>query len=150
MNTTMGAPQRRFPWVWMGHREYDPLACRFLTRDPIGYDGGINLYAYCGNNPIMFADPSGLDVVIFVHGTILIGKCDPVKYWDKSFCNLAAKDLLCAHQKFFGWEGNANKNGIEGTPAENFLDYVESTQIEYPNEKIIGILSKNRGEVLCP
>ena len=59
MNTTMGAPQRRFPWVWMGHREYDPLACRFLTRDPIGYDGGINLYAYCGNNPIMFADPSG-------------------------------------------------------------------------------------------
>ena len=60
MNTT-GTPLRRFPWVWMGHREYDPSACRFLTRDPIGYDGGINLYAYCGNNPIMFADPSGLD-----------------------------------------------------------------------------------------
>ena len=32
-----GAPQRRLPWVWMGHREYDPLACRFLTRAPINY-----------------------------------------------------------------------------------------------------------------
>ena len=64
MNSTFGAPLRRFPWVWMGHREYDPTACRFLTRDPIGYDGGINLYAYCENNPIMFADPSGLDFTI--------------------------------------------------------------------------------------
>ena len=61
MNPTTGAPNRRFPWVWMGHREYDPLACRFLTRDPIGYDGGINLYAYAGNNPIMYVDFSGLD-----------------------------------------------------------------------------------------
>ena len=60
MNSTFGAPLRRFPWVWMGHREYDPTACRFLTRDPIGYDGGINLYAYAENNPIMNVDPSGL------------------------------------------------------------------------------------------
>ncbi len=63
MNPIGGAPNRRFPWVWMGHREYDPLACRFLTRDPIDYDGGINLYAYCGNNPINFVDPSGFDDV---------------------------------------------------------------------------------------
>ena len=44
----------------LGHRYYDPLLARFLSRDPIGYEGGINLYAYCGNNPISHKDPSSL------------------------------------------------------------------------------------------
>ena len=33
---------------------------RFLTRDPLGYDGGINLYSYCGNDPVNESDPEGL------------------------------------------------------------------------------------------
>jgi len=45
--------------VLMTHRYYDPIAARFLTRDPIGYAGGINLYAYTGNNPVNRADPGG-------------------------------------------------------------------------------------------
>lgn len=43
----------------MTHRYYDPAIGRFLTRDPIGYAGGINLYAYCQNGPINYADPYG-------------------------------------------------------------------------------------------
>ncbi len=42
------------------HRFYDPQAGRFVTRDPIGYDGGINLYGYTTNNPGNRWDPSGL------------------------------------------------------------------------------------------
>ncbi len=33
---------------------------RFVSKDPIGFDGGINLYAYGLNNPINKKDPSGL------------------------------------------------------------------------------------------
>ena len=36
------------------------MNARWLTRDPAGYDGGINLYAYCDGNPVMGIDPSGL------------------------------------------------------------------------------------------
>jgi len=38
---------------------YDPGTGRFLTRAPIGYGGGINLYGFVGNNPVTGADPSG-------------------------------------------------------------------------------------------
>jgi hypothetical protein len=44
----------------MGARYYDADTSRFLTRDPIGYGGGMNVYAYCGDDPINNADPTGL------------------------------------------------------------------------------------------
>ncbi|HEY3281081.1 MAG TPA: polymorphic toxin-type HINT domain-containing protein [Armatimonadota bacterium] len=43
------------------NRYYDPEEARWLTRDPIGYSGGLNLYEYCGGDPVNRADPSGLD-----------------------------------------------------------------------------------------
>ncbi len=42
----------------LGHRYYDSTTGRFLSRDPIG--DGRNWYSYCGNNPVSFADPTGL------------------------------------------------------------------------------------------
>ncbi len=43
------------------HRWYDPLTGRWLSNDPIGISGGLNQYVFCGDNPIAFADASGLD-----------------------------------------------------------------------------------------
>ena len=45
--------------IFCTHRYYDPQIGRWLTRDPIGMAGGINLYAYCGNDPINGSDPTG-------------------------------------------------------------------------------------------
>jgi RHS repeat-associated protein len=42
------------------HRYYHPTTGRYLTPDPIGLLGGINLYAYVENNSINQIDPSGL------------------------------------------------------------------------------------------
>ena len=42
------------------NRYYDPANGRWLTRDPIGYEGGINLYGYCGGGPVGAVDPWGL------------------------------------------------------------------------------------------
>lgn len=43
-------------------RWYDPIQGRFITEDPIGFAGGVNLYAYVNNSPINYADPSGLGI----------------------------------------------------------------------------------------
>ncbi len=46
----------------LGARYYDPQLGRFLSEDPIGIAGGLNLYAYADNDPVNFSDPSGLKV----------------------------------------------------------------------------------------
>jgi RHS repeat-associated protein len=47
-------------FYYMRARYYDPAVGRFISEDPIGFDGGdVNLYAYVLNNPILFIDPWG-------------------------------------------------------------------------------------------
>jgi RHS repeat-associated protein len=41
-------------------RYYSPLLGRYLSRDPVGFLAGLNLYVYAGNSPTNSADPSGL------------------------------------------------------------------------------------------
>lgn len=45
-------------------RYYDPKTGRFTGEDPIGFDGGVNFYAYASGNPPTAVDPSGTAVAI--------------------------------------------------------------------------------------
>ena len=49
-------------------RYYDPQLGRFLSEDPIGLAGGINPYAYAGNDPVNHKDPYGLDAECVARG----------------------------------------------------------------------------------
>ncbi len=46
------------------HRYYEPRTGRFLTPDPIGLYGGINLFLYAENNPVNLVDPEGLKTCV--------------------------------------------------------------------------------------
>ena len=58
---------------YLQSRYYDPATGRFISPDSIEYLDpavihGLNLYAYCGNNPVMYSDGSG---------------CSPLPWWGK-------------------------------------------------------------------
>ena len=49
---------------YLNNRYYDPEIMRFISLDDISYLeydvlGGLNLWTYCNNNPIMYVDPDG-------------------------------------------------------------------------------------------
>jgi RHS repeat-associated protein len=72
--------QRYFGGFGLYHyknRMYDPRAGRFMQPDPIGYDGGMNLYPYVGGDPVNFIDPLGLD-----EGPIVVHGCQEGRVYD--------------------------------------------------------------------
>jgi len=49
-------------FYYMRARYYDPVVGRFISEDPLGFDGGdVNLYVYGSNNPLLVVDPFGLE-----------------------------------------------------------------------------------------
>jgi RHS repeat-associated protein len=58
------------------YRAYDAGTGRWLSRDPIAEKGGLNLYAYCRNNPLNAADSTGFEPI-------------PVSYYADEFSRLA-------------------------------------------------------------
>ena len=49
--------------VCYGYRYYDPVRGRWLSRDPIGERGGLNLYGFVGNDGVNGVDPLGMIVL---------------------------------------------------------------------------------------
>ena len=62
---------------YLNSRYYDPETGRFISPDSLKYlepetCNGLNLYAYCGNNPVMFVDPTGHSLLAFIFAALLI------------------------------------------------------------------------------
>ena len=54
---------------YVRNRYYSPTLGRWLTRDPIGYRGGINLYGYVNSSPVGNVDVSGA-VPLLIKGSL--------------------------------------------------------------------------------
>jgi len=94
---------------YMKARYYDPETSRFISEDPIGLDAGVNLYAYCNNNPINFVDPSGL---------CWTGETDWVDVWeDLAFNGLAG--LISATQTRTFEDFDVYLHGTDAVSAAN-------------------------------
>ena len=57
---------------YWGERYYWPKLGRWISRDPIGITGGLNLYGYVMNSPAMWTDPFGLDMIDWIERPSLL------------------------------------------------------------------------------
>ena len=68
--------------VRFGFRDYDPESGRWTAIDPILFAGGqVNLYAYCGSDPVGLRDPSGMVVPAVVLPAIVGGAAFGVGFY---------------------------------------------------------------------
>ncbi|NUQ11433.1 MAG: RHS repeat-associated core domain-containing protein, partial [Gemmatimonadaceae bacterium] len=68
--------------IALAYRYYEPGVGRFLNRDPVGFEGGVNLYGYVAAEPIAAVDPDGLLLLGAIWG------------FTKSLCQQLA-EMLC-------------------------------------------------------
>ena len=120
------------------NRYYDPETGRYLSPDPIGLDGGLNLYAYVENDPVNWSDPEGLlgEVITF----------HPVGWGTSSFGHTAYND-----------NGTVYSFGPKGMWKGPFEDYMKKNDFreavgavlnltQQQEEKLRKLIDKNQGK----
>lgn len=102
-------------------RYYAPSLQRFISEDPAGFGGGdVNLYAYVANDPVNFADPSGLCSMFSFWGAAQQQGCDPQFFGAYDILSIGGRiftgaDLNVAARVVYA-ESSSGFSRIDGVP----------------------------------
>jgi RHS repeat-associated protein len=98
------------------HRFYDPETGRYISADPIGLAGGMNLYAYVGGQPGYIAPVDSRDACYEAHDRRICAcpdyNCDPTTHFE---CVQKADHLLAQCLRLI------RKNGLESWSFDTWI-----------------------------
>ncbi len=123
-------------------RYYDPGVGRFITKDPIGFEGGVNPYLYTGNNPVNRIDPLGLDWIDDL-ANFSAGMGDTITWGGTRWIRqqLGSDDAVDKCSSFYKggeWAGYGWDAAFGGALAARALGY-EAVFWRYPNANGVGM-----------
>jgi RHS repeat-associated protein len=109
------------------HRYYQPKIARYVSPDPIGFKGGLNLYRYVFNNPINFMDPSGLECLV---------------------CNRKATGIIgmAGGNHAYIWDTTANNGQGDGYGMQGSFGYGVHTQEKGPADDACAVVKGSAGK----
>jgi RHS repeat-associated protein len=111
---------------YMRARYFDPAAGRFLSEDPIGFNGGNNFYAYVENDPADQSDPFGLCVP-----SPAMKECLQ-KIFDKPSQSIDGVKIQLKPNPKSGWEATTRRNKIIlYVPCDQFFGDNDTVLEEY-------------------
>ncbi len=112
--------------VYYNYRHYNPKDGRWINRDPIGIEGGYNLYAYVGNSAEWLWDVLGLAYLAVrpLHRLMIISE-DGTKCYALMGKIYSAKGLSLQHSHFFFEDGTNIGYFDDGTLREDDVSDVE-------------------------
>ncbi len=104
---------------YYGYRFYSIALMRWLSRDPLHEEGGLNLYCFCINSSCSKIDPFGKETMVIKH---LPGE-DPMTGWARSGC-LAETVYKSANQITTSYPGSGGeiRFHVEINPPLVFID----------------------------
>jgi RHS repeat-associated protein len=112
------------------HRYYDPGTGRYLTPDPIGQAGGINLYPYSNNNPVNWVDPLGLR-------SLTEGEKNALRYYFGASLNVDAINLEISESGSM-WSPTGNNIYL---PKEFFKENSECEELKITDPGIYAVFA---------
>ena len=107
-------------------RFYNPVIARFLSEDTY-YGDGLNLYAYCHNNPVGYVDPSGHE------GLICSKKYGELKKKETEGGTLSEKEK----RQIYEYEQNQKKSNGAGSDSKSGSSSVKTDFYVKPNGEIV-------------
>jgi len=104
-------------WYYFRARYLDPSVRRFVQEDPIGYAGGVNIYAYGNGSPMEGRDPSGT-----------------VMNEEKMGCHICGDP---ASQEFDDSWGGGGGNDWDGNGVDDFEDFANAHSWDDADQVVI-------------
>ena len=128
-------------YSYYGYRYYNPETGRWINRDPIGEQGGLNLYGFVANDPMNLIDPFGLDFIAVGSNAAIrgvpaaVGGHLSITYWTESQYCIKEGDRKSGGVGSGEWKrGKSTRRGARFSDVPSKAQFAEVIELHFKKD----------------